>query len=741
MKESMTRRTLIDPALQAKGWICAAVGGAEARWEEEYPVALGRIGGDAKHHNPKEADYVFFVGKTKVAVLEAKREDKSEDEAEAQAKFYAAALGIRFTYATNGHKLIEFDLLTMAYRELKMAEFPTPSELASRVAETPRTGLETTCAEIPYSRAGGKLPRYYQERAVEAVLAKFGKGGRRALLTLATGTGKTFIAFQLCHKLTEAKWQKQNLGVARPKILFVADRNILADQAYDDFDFYPGDCFRYEAGTELKLTRYIYFTLFQTLIGENGEETKYKQFPRDFFDLVIIDECHRGVSNDESRWLTILKWFDDAAHLGLTATPKCDENGETYKYFGEPVYRYTLKQGIADGFLSPYDVMRCKSTLEKYKVEEGDYIDFPEEIDSTRDYSSDQLERKYINILERDRHFVDELFKVMPLKEKAIVFCVNQRHAHRIARLISAEAARRGISSDMDYCVTVTADTGEEGEKKLRIFRKTSEKIPTILTTSQKLTTGVDAKNIRSIVIFRNVSSPIEFKQIVGRGTRVCPGKPGFTIYDFTGATEHMKNDDFWDDDPKCPKCGQNPCVCEHRPPPPPPPPRICPKCGLPITQCVCPKPPKKEVNIKLSSGRTIDATWVREIVFDNKLISVKEFLELFIEAVKSASEGPEDLRAQWSAIDTRDEFLAVLNERGFSLEMLKEVQKGIRQQEYDVFDVILELAYDVEPVTRAIRAERVKVALTGLTPSRRAFAEIILRNEPNGDRPPLRAG
>lgn len=721
MNEAMTRKTMIDTILVQKGWMCGVSPSVRSRWEEEFPVAAGRIGRDARHHNPKRADYVFFVGRERVAVLEAKRDTRSEDEAEAQAKFYAGALGIRLAYATNGRRLVEFDLHTGASRELRMDDFPDPESLLAWATAVSRTGLEEACAQVPYSRAGGRVPRYYQERAVEAVIAKLGAGERRILLNLATGTGKTFIAFQICHKLIGAKWQKANLGVEKPHILFLTDRNILASQAFDDFHFPEGDCFRYMPGVELKLTRYIYFTLYQMLMGENYDETKYQQFPRDFFDLVIVDECHRGVSGDESRWKQILNYFDCAAHLGLTATPRCDENGETYAYFGRPAYVYSLRQGIEDGFLSPYEVMRCRSTLERYHVEEGDVISFPDAIDPNREYSGNELERRFIRVLARDRHFVDELFKVMPLKEKAIVFCVTQGHAHRIARLIAAEAARRGISTDPNYCVTVTSDTGEYGERQLRLFRKTSERIPTVLTTSQKLTTGVDASNLRSIVVFRNVNSSIEFKQIVGRGTRVCEGKAGFVIYDFVGATEHMRRDDFWDDDPKCPKCGCNPCVCEpgggHG--------------GGGGNPGGGQGGERHEIDIQLGSGRVIAAEWTREIVFDGELISVEEFMARFIRAVKAAAADPSALRAQWQTTDSRTAFLATLDAQGFTEDRLKDIQAALLQQNYDMFDVILELAYAVEPVTRELRAQRVRDSLAHVSifGAQREFAELILRN------------
>ena len=381
MNEAQTRKTLVDPALRAAGWDTAP-----ARWEPEFPVAPGRIGSDAQHHKPKSADYVLFYGKMRIAVVEAKKRDAAFDAGEAQARFYAEALGVRFAYATNGVKVLENDLLTGAVRTFPISQFPKPALLVPLVAAEQGTPLEIACAAVPWSRAGGKDIRYYQARAVQAVIRKFGIGVRRVLLTLATGTGKTFIAYQLVHKLMAAKWQRSSLGVSESRVLFITDRNVLANQAFESFYFQTGKCFRYEAGKELKLDRQIYFTLFQTLLGEDGSETKYRQFPKDFFDLVIIDECHRGGANDESEWRKILDYFDTAAHLGLTATPKADVNGSTYDYFGKPAYIYSLRQGIEDGYLSPYRVERCRSTLERYQVADGDIINFPESYQKYQQY-------------------------------------------------------------------------------------------------------------------------------------------------------------------------------------------------------------------------------------------------------------------------------------------------------------------------------------------------------------------
>lgn len=731
MNEAQTRKLLIDPALRAAGWDTAP-----ARWQDEFPIAPGRIGSDARHHKPKSADYLLIHGKRHVAVLEAKRSIKSFDAGETQARFYAEALGVRFAYASNGVKVLEIDMATQQSREFPMAAFPTVAELLAKVDATPKTDLEAACREVPWSRAGGKEIRYYQERSVESVLRLFGQGTRRALLTLATGTGKTFIAYQLVHKLAAVKWQKDGLGKDEPRVLFVADRNFLADQAFENFYFPTGKCFRYEAGTELKKDRQFYFTLFQTLLGEDGKAEKYKAFGRDFFDLVIIDECHRGGANDESEWRKILEYFDSAAHLGLTATPKADVNGSTYEYFGKPAYVYSLRQGIDDGFLSPYRVERCWSTLEKYHVEDGDIINFPEEIDDDKVYANDEIERKHILIKERDRHFVDELFKRMPHDQKAIVFCVNQRHARRIARLINEEAVRRGFYKP-HYCETVTADAGSYGDFYRKLFQDNELKIPTILTTSEKLSTGLDARNVRSIVFYRNAKSMVEFRQIIGRGTRTYTNKPYFKIYDFVGATEKFKDDDWGRPDVPCPRCGQSPCICEKPDSPPCPVcgqrpcvcEKICPRCGKPKSECICPPKETHEVEIKLSSGRDISAVWESFIFFDEEMISTKDFLERFVSAVHKAAAGPDELRARWSDEASRNEFLEAIADAGFTEDSLRDVQKYADLQEFDLFDVMLDLAYNVRPVTRAMRVERLAQILETMSGPRRKFAEILLAN------------
>lgn len=737
MNEAMTRRRLIDPALEDKGW--DGPDNSAAWWFPEFPVCPGRIDSHGNHlKNEGFADYVLLHGKKPLAVIEAKADGHDYDEGETQAKHYAEMLGVRFAYATNGHKVKEWDLQTLATRDFPMGDFPTLSELLTMYGPDPRSELEKVCDTIPFSKAGNKVPRLYQERAVEGVIREIGRGKKRALLTLATGTGKTYIAYQLCYKLVEAKWRNgKPLGEREPSILFITDRNILADQAKDDFYFGDDACFRYTAGDKkVPMDRKVYFTLFQTLLGEDGTEEKYKKFKPDFFDMVIIDECHRGGANDESQWKEILNYFKDAVHVGLTATPNCDVNHDTYKYFGEPAFKYSLKWGIRDGYLTQYRVSQLKSTLRDYKVEDGDIIryesvvDEGQEIDPDKTYHNDQLERNRIEIEERDRHFVDELFKRMPHDQKAIVFCVTQRHARRIAALINDEARKLGIG-DLHYCETVTASTGTIGEGYLRQFQNNENTIPTILTTSQKLSTGVNAKNIRSIVLFRNVNSMVEFKQIIGRGTRTYPGKGYFTIYDFTGATDIFKRDD-WDGDDgmiACPKCGECPCVCEkggggggeHEP---------CPKCGF--WPCICPKPPKPVIKIELGPDRVVEGHWEDYVFVDDKPVKVEDFVKEFVAAIKRLVSDEKDLRHKWSEPEERQELLEQLASYGYDKDSIVDIQAMFEHSDCDVLDVMLDLVYGTSPVTRAWRAAHLDSELAKMSEPRRKFAEVVLRDYVN---------
>ena len=413
-------------------------------------------------------------------------------------------------------------------------------------------------AAVPFEERGGTWQtRYYQHNAIENALEAIAAGKQRILLTLATGTGKTAIAFQIAWKLFQSRWNLSREPTRRPRILFLADRNILADQAYNAFSAFPEDALVRIKPDEIRKkgrvpkNASIFFTIFQTFMsgtGADGEPAPYfGDYPPDFFDFIIIDECHRGGANDESNWRGILEYFSPAVQLGLTATPKRRDNVDTYAYFGEPVYTYSLKEGINDGFLTPFKVKQIATTLDDYVYTPDDKV-VEGEIEEGKRYTRAEFNR-IIEIEERERYRVKLFMDQIDQREKTLVFCATQDHALLVRDLIN----QMKTSTDPNYCVRVTADDGALGEQWLRTFQDNEKTIPTILTTSQKLSTGVDARNVRNIVLMRPISSMIEFKQIIGRGTRLFDGKDYFTIYDFVKAYEHF-NDPEWDGEPMEPE-------------------------------------------------------------------------------------------------------------------------------------------------------------------------------------------
>src|ERR1035437_7172700 len=576
MNEAETRAENMDPALKAAGG--GVVAGSRIR--REYLISPGRIEGRGRRGKPLIADYVLEYRNTKLAVDEAKAWEEALTEGVAQAKNYAGKLAVRYTYATNGQGIYQIDMQTGA--ECEAARYPTPDELWAMTFAMPDTWRDRF-AEVPFEDKGGSHPsRYYQDIAIERVMQAVAEMRTRILLTLATGTGKTFIAFQIAWKLFHARWNITHLRNGqsgtdrRPRILFLADRNILADQAYNAFSAFPEDALvRIEPGDIRKKGKVpkngsLFFTIFQTFMSgppKDGHPSPYfGEYPPDCFDFIVIDECHRGGANDESNWRGILEYFAPAVQLGLTATPKRKDNVDTYAYFGEPVLFYPLKEGINDGFLTPFRVKQIATTLDEYvytpdaRVVEG-------EIEAGRRYEEPDF-NKVIEIREREKKRVEIFMSQINQREKTLVFCATQAHALAVRDQINqsektlvfcatqahALAVRDLInqmktSTDPNYCQRVTADDGALGEQHLRDFQDNEKSIPTILTTSQKLSTGVDARNIRNIVLMRPINSMIEFKQIIGRGTRLYDGKDYFTIYDFVKAHHHF-NDVEWDGEP-----------------------------------------------------------------------------------------------------------------------------------------------------------------------------------------------
>jgi type I restriction enzyme, R subunit len=584
MNEAETRAEHIDPALKAAGW--GVVEGSRVR--REYPIAPGRIEGLGRRGKALTADYVLEFRNTKLAVVEAKAWDEPLTEGVAQAKNYAGKLAIRYTYATNGQGIYGIDM--KEGKEGETPTFPSPSELwAMTFAEA--NAWRDRFADVPYEDRGGSHPgRYYQDIAVERVMQAIADNRQRILLTLATGTGKTFIAFQVAWKLFHSRWNLGREPSRRPHILFLADRNILADQGYNAFSAFPEDALVRIAPEDIRkkgkvpTNGSIFFTIFQTFMSgppKDGQPSPYfGEYPPDFFDFIVIDECHRGGANDESNWRGILEYFAPAVQLGLTATPKRKDNVDTYAYFGEPVYVYSLKDGINDGFLTPFRVKQISTTLDEYVYTPDDKL-VEGEIEAGRCYTEPDF-NKIIEIKEREANRVKIFMEQIDQREKTLVFCATQDHALAVRDLIN----QMKTSKDPNYCQRVTADDGALGDQHLRDFQDNEKTIPTILTTSQKLSTGVDARNIRNIVLMRPINSMIEFKQIIGRGTRLYDGKDYFTIYDFVRAHHHF-NDPEWDGEPVEPE-PQEPRQPRPQGPTPPVPPGPEPE----------PTPPRQKIKV-----------------------------------------------------------------------------------------------------------------------------------------------
>ena len=707
MNEAETRAEHIDPALKAAGW--GVVDGS--RILREHSITLGRLQGAGKRAKGDIADYVLVYRNTKIGVVEAKAWDKPYTEGVAQAKSYADKLAVRFTYSTNGQQIYGIDMATG--NEGDVVTFPSPDELwALSFAEA--NAWRDRFAAIPFEDRGGTWQgRYYQDVAITRVLESIASRRDRILLTLATGTGKTFIAFQLAWKLFQSRWNLSGEPTRRPRVLFLADRNILADQAYNAFSAFPDDALvRIDPADIRKKGRVpkngnIFFTIFQTFMSGPGGAPYFGDYPPDFFDIIIIDECHRGGANDEGSWRGILDYFAPAVQLGLTATPKRTGNADTYAYFGDPVYTYSLKDGINDGFLTPFKVKQIATTLDDYVFTPDDAV-IEGDVEAGKRYEEKDF-NKIIEIKERESFRVKLLMDMLNQREKTIVFCANQTHALGIRDLIN----QTSTSKDPLYCARVTANDGKLGEQYLRDFQDNEKTIPTVLTTSQKLSTGVDARNVRNIVLMRPVNSMIEFKQIIGRGTRLYDGKDYFTIYDFVRAHHHF-NDPEWDGEPIEPGPPKGNGGEGETPGPMPD-----------------PRPPVVKLKIKLADGKARSIQSMTATTFwsaDGKPMSAAQFLQSLFGTLPEFFKDEDELRALWSAPDTRRKFLDGLAEKGFGREPLAEMQRLIEAQSSDLFDVLAYVAFALAPQTRVQRAINAKIEVHDVfTDKQQGFVDFVL--------------
>ena len=734
MNEAETRAELIDPALQAAGW--GVVPDSHVR--REFGITLGRLEGRGRRARAEVADYVLVYRNLKLAVIEAKAVGVSCAEGVMQAKAYAGRLDVRHAYAANGQAIYAIDMQTGA--EGAVAAFPSPDELWARTFASANAWRDRFAA-VPFEDKGGTWQgRYYQDIAIQRTLDAIAAGRDRILLTLATGTGKTFIAFQLAWKLFHSRWnlgdwKREGERSRRPRILFLADRNILADQAYNAFSAFDDDALVRIAPDQIRKkgrvpkNGSVFFTIFQTFMSGPGDSPDglpqegpskgyFGDYPPDFFDFIVIDECHRGGAKDESNWRAILEYFAPAVQLGLTATPLRRANADTYAYFGEPVYSYSLKDGINDGFLTPFRVKQFATTIDDYTYTPDDAVVEGEVVAGKRYAESDF--NRIIVIEEREAFRVREWMKQVDPREKTLVFCATQAHAAMVRDLVN----RNKTVSDPLYCVRVTANDGAKGEEYLRDFQDNEKTIPTVLTTSQKLSTGVDARNVRNIVLMRPVNSMIEFKQIVGRGTRLYEGKDYFTIYDFVKAYLHF-SDPEWDGEPIEPE--------------PPKPRQPCTLCGQ--DECICPKPPvdpppprPRRIRVKLADGKERRLQSMVATTFwsaDGKPMSAAQFLESLFGTLPEFFQDEDQLREIWSDPQTRTALLEGLEEKGFGREALGEMQRAIEAEDSDLFDVLAYVAYARAPLARSERARLAKAGISQRYHSNRhlAFVEFVLEH------------
>ncbi len=711
--EADTCREFVTPQLVEAGW-----GAAPCSMGEQRSFTNGRIivaGGKVRRGKQRRADYLLYYRRDyALAVVEAKEIGLPAETGVQQAREYAEILGLKFAYATNGHRIIEIDYTTGTEREVD--RYATPDELFARLTAAANLPQDATTHVLePFNLVSGKVPRYYQQIAINRVIEAVLLGQKRILATLATGTGKTCIAFQICWKLWNSRWNRTGEH-RRPKILFLADRNILVDDPMAKMFAPFGDARHKIAGGDTSQSRDMYFGIYQALTTANAEV--FRQYRPDFFDLIIIDECHRGSSRDESAWRAVLDYFEPAVQFGMTATPLREESRDSYDYFGNPVYTYSLRQGIEDGFLAPYRVHRVITTVDAAGWRPGkDELDrygreVPDDEYQTKDFERVVALRSRTQAMAR--HLTD-LLKGTDRFAKTLIFCVDQEHAAEMRQELL------NLNSDLvrqypDYVCRVTADEGTIGLTHLSHFQDVDKPTPVILTTSQLLTTGVDAEMVKNVVLARVVGSRSEFKQIVGRGTRlkVDYGKEYFNIIDFTGtATRHFADPDF-DGAPArieevtIDEAGEvvdasaveGPAVAEPEAPYLTEPEQD----GGSGAGEIINEPPAEPRKFYVDGGEVeVIGHLVYDLDPDGKKLQVVKYTEYSGRAVRTLYPSREALQSAWANPDTRNEVMHELTERGISFE---ELAASSEQPDADPFDLLCHLAWSAPLQTRRQRAD-----------------------------------
>lgn len=728
MNEATTRRELINPKIHNAGWGMNVTFGSQVI--DEYVFTDGRLIGAGQRGKQKKADYLLIFKNQKLAIIEAKAEDKEITDGLEQVKDYAKTLGVRFVYSTNGHGIYCFDMKTGRGEEV--ANYHSPDDLFAMTFDDINNQQYEALIE-PYQISKYR-PRYYQENAINSAVRAISGGDGRVLLTLATGTGKTSIAFQIVWKLYQAHWNRRGDG-RRPRILFLADRNVLVEQAMGDFNPLENEIVRINGDAIRKAGRIptngnIFFSIYQAMTGGPADNPYYQDYPEDFFDLVIIDECHRGGASKESNWRAVLDHFTGATHLGLTATPKRDDNVDTYEYFGTPRYTYSLKDGIDDGFLTPFKVKRITTTMDRYMFHPNDTVESGQ-VDREREYTLQDFNNK-IYLPEREEEMARIMLEQINPAEKTIVFCNDEKHAAMIRDAINKYKPSGTLGDNANYCVRITASEGEIGDQRLREFRDNERQIPTVVTTSRKLSTGVDARNVRYVVLMRGVGSMIEFKQIVGRGTRIYDGKDYFTIVDFYGNDAKFQ-DPEWDGEPTdievtTPEPFDSPVV--ENPVYPDPNEPDDPEDNSIIVDPLPPEEPKQKTVVRFADGRerTIKYSVDTQFYMEGKPVGPAEFLEMLFGKLPEFYTSEEDLQRIWSDPRTRQPLLMGLAERGFDEEKLEALKDLIDAEDSDVYDILRYISYAKETMTRAERAGIIRnYYLEQLDENQREFVSFVL--------------
>jgi len=710
LTEADTCTKYVVPRLVQAGWDSEPHSFTEQRTFTDGRIVV--VGSRVKRRNPKRADYLLrFTRDFTIAVVEAKANYKSPGDGLQQAKEYAEILGLKFAYSTNGKGIIEFDYLTG--KETEIDAFHPPEELWSRLRAAQNITNDDTAQKLltPYFNLPEKTARYYQEIAINRSVQSILQSKRRILLTMATGTGKTFVAFQVCWKLWNARWNRTG-EYRRPKILYLSDRNILIDDPKDKMFAPFGDARHKIENGEVVKSREIYFAIYQAIARDERRPGLYREFGPDFFDLIIVDECHRGSARDDSNWREILEYFSPSFQIGMTATPLRDDNRDTYAYFGNPIYTYSLRQGIDDGFLAPYRVHRVIPSWDAagWRPSRDELDRYGREIPD-EEYHTPEFERVVALRARTEaiaRHLSD-FMKKTDRYAKTIVFCVDQEHADEMRRALN------NFNSDItsqcpDYVCRVTADEGNIGRGHLGRFQELEIESPVILTTSQLLTTGVDAPTCKNIVLAKIIRSMTEFKQVIGRGTRVRDdyGKLFFSILDYTGSATHLFADPDFDGDPAISteehvddegNVTEEPVVVD--------PEEVIEEETLPQDTIVPEDEDHERRKFYFDGGQVeIVAHLVYELDPDGRQLRVVRYTEYAGEKIRTLYPSSAELLKKWSDPRQRAEIISMLEERGVDTDELRE---AAGQPDADPFDLLCHIAFNAPLRTRRERADRLR--------------------------------